>query len=158
MSPSDETYVHFEDCLVRLNQAWRIICDLQTIECKNLIWLAAYQMAIIEYAKPYKVSYGSQKRKYVLPLPKLSDTDQILHEQLLSLRDTFLAHSDLTIKDAEVSVVSIAGNLKPQIILNTEPLMPPLDAVKALIELTLDHLYNEIPKREAALLQSHQSQ
>ena len=155
MTPSDEEYVHFEECLTRLNHAWRIICELEHADSNSLVWIAAYQMAIIEYAKPYKESRGTNKWRYIIPTPELDDTNRLLHEKLLSLRDTFLAHSDLTIKDAKVSVVSIAGNPKPQIILNTEPLMPPLAEVKALIESTLEILYKEIPKQEANVVQSH---
>ncbi|WP_158704627.1 hypothetical protein [Ectopseudomonas mendocina] len=155
MTPNDEDYVYFQECLIRLNRAWEIICKLQSTEPRDIIWGAAYQMAIIEYAKPYKESRGTKKWRYILPLQNLTETDRLLHDRLLSLRDTFLAHSDITIKDAKVFVGSISENPLPLIISNTEPEMPQPHDVRALIELTLKHLYDELPNREALLFQAN---
>jgi len=105
------------------------------------LWNAAYQMALIDYAKPFKQSRGKGKRKHILPFPPLSADDVELHKKLLDLRDTFLAHSDISAKDAMLYVNVISGQPLPMIASNTDPLLPSLAVVKAHVERILDVWY-----------------
>jgi hypothetical protein len=149
MVRDDEGYVHFQECLTSLNRSWQIICKLEEGNVHPVLWTAAYHMALIDYAKPYKESRGANKRSHRLASPSsLSDSEMALHRQLLSLRDQFLAHSDLSLKEAKVYVGEVAGQPLPLIISNTDPVLPKLATVKQLIERVLDGLYRELPVYE----------
>lgn len=141
----DEAYIHFQECLTDLNASWRIIEDLQGASIKPVLWAAAYHMALIEYAKPFRQSRGTNKRKHVLSPPALSEPDMKLHAKLLDLRDTVLAHSDLSVKDAKVYVGEITGQPLLLTISNTEPQLPELAVVKVHIERMLDALQTQLP-------------
>src|SRR5437588_4295695 len=103
MTPPEERYVHFVECIQSLNTAWRILGELAKVE-PGVVRGAAYRMALVEYAKPYKASFGIHSRgaqPYMLtPLPQLASEDLTLHALILQLRDQLLAHSDLTLKEA----------------------------------------------------------
>lgn len=149
MSAKHEEFIFFQECLTSLNSAWSIVDALSSGEAHKTLASAAFRMALIEYAKPYKKSVGVLMKRHVLPLPSLSDEDRKLHEQIVQLRDTALAHSDLTIKDAKLYVGNIGGVPFPMIISNTGPSLPSLVAVRGLIERSLDQLYKELPAWEA---------
>ena len=148
MKRDDEAYIHFQECITSLNRAWRTIKELQVSENAHpALQRAAYQMTLIDYAKPYKESRGANKRSHRLRFPRsLSNTDKVLHKKLLNLRDQFLAHSDLSIKDAKVNVVEVAGQPLPLITSNIDPQLPEPEAVRQLIERTLLHLYKKHPE------------
>jgi hypothetical protein len=113
-----------------------------------VLWGASYHMALIEYAKPFRKSRGTNNRRHVLAIPPLHESDQQLHARLLDLRDTVLAHSDLSVKDAKVYVGEVAGQPLPLIISNTEPALPSIDVVKKHIERMLDALDAQLPAYE----------
>jgi len=143
MTTAEEQYVHFFECIESLNSAWRILKDLETVP-PGAIRAAAYRMALVEYAKPYKVSYGEHKKGrngYLLPAPDLSPEDLSLHAQILNLRDKVLAHSDLTLKEAQVHASRFQGH--PVVIVGSDqlPAFPNAAAVIALIERSLDLMY-----------------
>jgi len=144
----DEAFIHFEECLNDLNSALRILEALQQAQIPPVLWAAAYHMALIEYAKPFKMSWGVNKRKHVLPTPLLPESGQQLHIQLLDLRDQVLAHSDLSVKDARVYVSEISGQPVPIIVSNAEPVLPSIIAVKTHVEHMLDALYAQRPTYE----------
>ena len=104
MSKSDdERFVYYQECITSLNSAWQIITTLQEVSVTGVIRRAAYHDALIDYAKPFKQSRGKEKRSYLTDFPsEFSDSDKTLHKQIIDLRDQFLAHSDLSIKDAKV--------------------------------------------------------
>jgi hypothetical protein len=143
MSKSDdERFVYYQECITSLNSAWQIITTLQEINVTGVIRRAAYHDALIDYAKPFKASRGKEKHSYFTQFPsEFSDSDKILHEQIIDLRDQFLAHSDLSIKDAKVYKGEFGDRVLPLIISNTDPLLPEPDAVRLLIERLLDYLY-----------------
>ncbi|HUS09716.1 MAG TPA: hypothetical protein VMZ30_04545 [Pyrinomonadaceae bacterium] len=147
MNRDDESYIHFQECITSLGRAWRTIRELEDADnAPPVIWQAAYQMALIDYAKPYKESRGANRRSHRLRFPaSLSNTDEALHHKLLKLRDEFLAHSDLTIKDAKVHVVKVAGQVLPLISSNTDPELPKAKIVRELVERTLLALDKEHP-------------
>lgn len=143
----DEEFIFFQDCLNSLNAAWQIVNTLQAVEDANttLRW-AAWRMALVEYSRPYKTSYGIKIPKLVLPLPDLSAEDRLLHKRIIDLRDKVLAHSDLRVKDAKVYPSRMNTTLVPLIINNMPPPLPELDEFRGLIERTLDQLYPQIPE------------
>ena len=139
MKRDDEAYIHFQECRTSLGRAWRTIKELEGDDKAHpVVWRAAYQMALVDYAKPYKESRGANKRSHRLRFPQtFSNADRALHKTLLDLRDQFLAHSDLTIKDAKLHLVEVAGQPYPLISSNTDPQLPKLETVRKLIERTL---------------------
>lgn len=141
----DEAYIHFQECLTDLNSAWRILEELQQAKITPVLWTASYHMALVEYAKPFKISFGANKRKHVLPTPSLPESELQLHTRLLYLRDKVLAHSELSVKDAKVYVGEIAGQSFPLISSNTEPVLPDVAVVKTHVQRVLDHLYTQLP-------------
>lgn len=149
MTAELENYVYFQECIGSLNAAWGIIDALQSSDAHETLLCAAFRMALIEYAKPYKSSRGVHKRKHVLPIPDLSEEDKLLHERIINLRDTVLAHSDISVKDAKVYVGIIGDRPLPFIVSNKLPLSPSFAEVRGLVERSLDRLYEDLPEWEA---------
>lgn len=153
MTPAEEHYVHFTECIESLTSAWRILKELHSV-APGVIRAAAYRMALVEYAKPYKASYGAHKRGrqgYVLPAPSLVSEDLALHTQVLDLRDQVLAHSDLTLKDARVYASRVRGQPLVAIGANQLPSFPNTSAVIALIERSLDLMYLQLEQLDEAI-------
>ena len=149
MTADEETYVHYAECIYSLNRAWSILCDLRAIERKTSIHAAAFRFALIEYTKPYTRSDGafrSGRNPYKLPPPNIAADLLTLHSQILGLRDTFLAHTDLTIKEATVCVALIRGHKHVTVGSNTDPALPAIEDVITLIERTLDLMYVEFER------------
>lgn len=142
MQQEQEEYIHFHDCISSLNRCWVIINELCKSGHSPIMFDASYRMALIEYSKPFKASKGITKR-HRLSLPSLSVDQTVLHERILKLRDTFLAHSDLIEKDAKIYQGKEMGLPLPVIISNTSPLLPDKGEVKALVEFLLDDLYDQ---------------
>jgi len=76
--------------------------------------------------------------------PELSESDKKLHRELITLRDRFLAHSDLSPKDAKVYVGEVSGQPLPLIVSNTDPQLPKPEAVRQLIERLLNCQYSRL--------------
>jgi len=153
MTPAEEHYVHFTECIESLTSAWRILKELDSA-APGVIRAAAYRMALVEYAKPYKTSYGTHKRGrqgYVLPAPNLSTEELALHTQVLDLRDQVLAHSDLTLKDARVYASRVQGHPFVTIGANQLPSFPNTFAVIALIEHSLELMYVQLKQLDEAI-------
>ena len=117
MTPSEEDFVHYVECIQSLNRAWSILQELATIEHPSLLHGAAFRYALVEYAKPYTRSDGDHARR-TLPPPTLSAELLSTHHQILSLRHQVLAHTDITIKQAQLHIHSAAG--KPYHIIASE--------------------------------------
>ena len=145
MTAEHENYVYYQECLSSLNAAWRIIDTLQSSNANKTLASASFRMALIEYAKPYKLSQGVHKKIHKLPIPDLSEEDKLLHARIIVLRDTVLAHSDIRVKDAKVYVGKIGDRALPLIVSNTFTLFPSLADVRGLVERSLDRLYEEFP-------------
>ena len=140
MTPKVEQYVHLEECIRSLNEAWGILQDIQATTLRTAIHAAAYRYALVAYARPYTRSYGKRRDPYVLPTPMLTPEDETLHKRILLLRKHVLAHSDLTVKQANVYVGRYGGRAHVCIASNSLPDFPAIDAVINLIERTLDLL------------------
>lgn len=145
MARDDDAYIHFQECLTSLNRAWAILGKLDGSDVDPVLWTASYHMALIEYAKPFKESRGSNRRRHSLTLPTLSADDTALHSQLLALRDQVLAHSDLTVKDAKLYPGEVGGKVMPFIASNTAAPLPKRARVQQLVEHLLDALYAQGP-------------
>ena len=148
MTISEEQYVHYLECINSLNQSWSILQDFRATEQKSAIQAAAFRFALVEYAKPYNSSYGIHKNRkkreaYKLPPPKLFAEDLLLHQQILDLRDQFLAHSDLKWKEAVFHLASYGARHSFGILSSGLHQFPDIDAVIDLIERTLDIMYVE---------------
>ena len=150
MNPNEEAYVHYAECLNSLNGAWYILTELRKIDRKTAIHAAAFRFALVEYAKPYTRSDGAFKRGrngYKLTPPSLPAELLALHGQILDLRKKVLAHSDLTLKEAQVYIASHAGRLLVTVGSNILPALPDSEDVIKLIEHTLEKtMYVEITR------------
>jgi hypothetical protein len=107
MTSADEDFVHYVDCIDSLNRAWSILKELGGFERPSAVQGAAFLFALVEYAKPYTRSDGYHGRRK-LPPPELPES-LALHEQILDLRNQVLAHSDLTVKQAQLCLHSFQG-------------------------------------------------
>lgn len=154
MSAKHERYIFFQECITSLNAAWRIVDALDASENDKVVAWAAYRMAFIEYAKPYKKSRCIHVKDHTLPLTYISSEDKSLHGRIIDLRDTVLAHSDITVKDAKLYFGNVEGRPLPLIASNTTAAFPSLAEFRGLIERSLDQLYNELPKLEGQLSES----
>lgn len=149
MKELHEIYIFHQECLTSLNTALSIVEALSTTNTRSIINWAAYRMALIEYAKPYKKSKGKKIKNHVLPITKLSTEDIKLHERVIVLRDQLLAHSDITIKDAELLIFPSQNETYALIVSNTDPELPSISEFHRLIENSLENWRNiEIPKQE----------
>ena len=115
---------------------------------------AAFQFALVAYARPYKASRGDLKKCYKLSDEFIPLEHRGLHQRILDARDQIHAHSDLTVKEAQLHVAATAdgkfvGALQ-NIITGLEELAN-LDLIIAMIEQTLEHMYEEAKRLEAAL-------
>ena len=145
MTAADEDFVHYVDCIDSLNRAWSILRDLGGMERPSALEAAAFRFALIEYTKPYTRSDGTHGRRK-LPPPNLPELLP-LHQHLLDLRDQVLAHSDLTVKEAQLHLHSFGG--KPYYIVSSSfaEALPSREVVLTLIERTLDQMYVERDER-----------
>lgn len=149
-STTEEEFVHYAECIDNLNHAWRILQDLSGIERPSAIHAAAFRFALIEYAKSYTRSDGTHARR-TLPAPQLPSNLLALHNQILKLRHQALAHSDLTLKQAQLNVSLLGGRPSVVISSNLAETLPNREAVINLIERTLDHMYDELVRRTELL-------
>jgi hypothetical protein len=144
VTPKEEEYIHLAECAESLNHAWRILQELRAGNHKPVVHDAAFRFALVAYAKPYNRSDGVHKHDrtaYKLPAPRLSPEEIALHEEILRLRNQALAHSDLIMKDAIVSLGRFEGRANICIAQNCPEPLPSIDAVISLIEHTLNLLH-----------------
>ncbi|QVL44890.1 MAG: hypothetical protein KFB94_06145 [Methylophilaceae bacterium] len=98
----EEKYIYYQESITCLNRALRTICELEAIPPGTQVWAMAYRMTIIEYCKPFKKSRGIITAKLKMLEPQFSSEMKEIHDKLISLRDTVLAHSDLGSIDAKI--------------------------------------------------------
>ena len=155
MTPQEEEYIHFVSSIDDLNRAWCILQEIRKSKDSKLV-APAFQFALIEYSKPYKYSYGtaSNGAKYILDDTHVPTGYHELHKRILAARDQILAHSDLTVKEAELYVSSTISGKCTTVVQNlihgTEEFSN-RNAIINLIEQTLDSMYAEVKRLEATL-------
>lgn len=142
----EEKYIHFVSCIENLNDAWRILKQVKRRKNNSLAY-TAFKFALIEYSKPYKTSYGKINAKHVgLGSRFIPAEYSLLHQRILDARDTFLAHSDLTIKDAQLYVTEHSSRksvVVGQNVINAATEFSKIDEILDLIEKTLLSMYEE---------------
>lgn len=152
MTGQEEKYIHFASCVRWLNNAWRLLQVIREQPAGPLTG-PAFRFALVEYCKPYKLSHGAVGR-YKLDTMRIPTDLLSLHSRIIDSRDQIHAHSDLTVMDAKLSVHEFMGQRYSQIAQNRitglEEL-PNIDEVIRLIEGTLDNMYVEEKRLEAAL-------
>ncbi len=154
VTQQEEHYVHFVSCTDSLNSAWRILLEIKNSPGNSLI-CAAFQFAIIEYAKPYRTSYGSVVRHHKLPETYVPPAYRELHKRLLDTRDKILAHADLTVQEAKLHVANVSVGQRAFIVQNVlhgSAELSNINSVIALVEHTLDAMYPEADRLEKQLL------
>ena len=153
MTQQEEHYVHFVSCTDSFNSAWRILHEIKNSPGNSLIG-AAFQFAIIEYAKPYRTSYGSVVRHHKLPDTYVPSAYGDLHKRLLNTRDKILAHADLTVMEAKLHVANVSAGQRAFIVQNVlhgAAELSNLDSIISLVEQTLDAMYPEADRLEKLL-------
>jgi hypothetical protein len=160
MTYQEEQYVHFVSSIGKLNNAWRILREIKLHGDHPLVG-PAFQFALIEYSKPYTVSYGTEldakgkpKHKHLLDEKYIPGNHRALHSRLLTARNKIHAHDDLNVKEAKLHVAKtghgkFVGTVQ-NIIYGSEELSN-IDDIIDLIELTLDSMYVEAERLKAAL-------
>ena len=161
MSPAEENFVHIDECVRSLNEAWYVLQEIRAVTKGTAIHAAAFRYALIAYARPYTRSDGEHqkgRKAYKLARPKLLTEELLLHDQIIDLRHKVLAHSEIIVKQAKVYAGRYGGRAKAIIVSNGLPEFPEIEAVISLIEHTLDSLYVERTLREEALAPTAQSE
>jgi hypothetical protein len=153
VTQQEEHYIHFVSCTDSLNSAWRILHEIKNSPGNSLIG-TAFQFAIIEYAKPYRTSYGSIVRHHKLPDTYVPPAYRDLHQRLLDTRDKILAHADLTVMEAKLHVANVSMGQRAfiaQNVLYGAAELSNIDSVIALVEQTLDAMYLEADRLQKQL-------
>ena len=153
MTREEEKYIHFTYCIENLNNAWRIFQEIK-LHKGNLLSGPAFQFALIEYSKPYRVSRGVIQNAHKLHEEYIPSQYLVLHQRILAMRDQFHAHTDLNIRDAKVYINNTVNgkiiNIGQNVIYGTEEFSN-IDAIIDLIEQTLDIMYKEAKRLETTL-------
>ncbi len=107
MNQDNELYIHRRYCAVNFQNALILLEELKLTTHSSLIVNAAFQFALIEYSKPYKVSHGAgidkrKGRKYQLSDEFIPYEHKELHERIVHYRDQFFAHSDQSIREPKL--------------------------------------------------------
>jgi hypothetical protein len=143
----DDEYIHYRQSIDHLNYAWSVACELEKAEpldlSERLIWSAAYRGVVVEYCKPFTNSRSATNRRLKISPPDWSIENSNLHERLVHLRDTSLAHTDLSELDATVIYKKYGNFPEPMLLLNTAPAMPAIADIRKHIEVLLDSLYEK---------------
>ena len=152
MNDDEEKYVHFISCVDDLNNAWRIL-QLVKKRKNNSLKHIAFKFALIEYSKPYLRSDG-MFGKYKLDKSFVPPEHLALHGRILDARNKFLAHSDLTIRDAQLYVTPSSFGKFVGIVQNVihgSEEFGNIDYVIDLTEKTLLKMYEERDRMEKDL-------
>lgn len=154
MTDKEEKYVHFVSCIENLNEAWRILQDI--IENKdNPLARAAFQFLLIEYSKPYKESRGNAKSRHKLDDTHVPDEHKALHKRILDFRDQVNAHTDLTIKEANLIVARLSDGSKCATLIQNKihgtQEIQNIGDIDDLIVKTLDSMYRTAKELESVL-------
>lgn len=152
MTHQEEQYAHFWHCINDLNKAWFLLQSIKD-NMNNPLRGPAFEFALIVYAKPYNQSYGITK-KHKLDDKYVPDKHRDLHNRILTNRNQIHAHTDLTLLEPKVHVKSTSYGKIVSLCQNAISVAAELrniDSIIELIEQSLDGMYEEEKKLEAAL-------
>ncbi|MBA5638555.1 hypothetical protein H3H37_15960 [Duganella sp. LX20W] len=152
MTKQEEAYVHFVGCMENLNRAWMLTQLIRKNAAAEPLITAAYELALIEYAKSFKPSEGIHSRKYIWQEPSLSKEQLELHRKIIKLRDKVLAHSDISVKEAQLYVSESGGSPIMTVVSNMPEQLPLPEEVSALIEQLLREKYAELEALDHAMV------
>lgn len=149
----NEQYAHFRYCIYDLNKARDILQDIRDNR-GNPLCSHAFEFALVTYSKPYRRRYGLTIRRHKLNEKFIPDKHRDLHDRILKNRDQIHAHTDLSLRDPKVHVENssygkIAILCENRINVTAE--LCNIDSIIELIEQSLDGMYEEEKKLEAAL-------
>ena len=139
----EERFIHFVSCIEDLNEAWRILKRIKRRK-NNTLNYSAFKFALIAYSRPYKCSRGKVGHK--LGQDHIPPEYTTLHDQILTARDKSLAHSDLTIKEAQLYVSQHPWGKETMIsqnVVNVAVEYSKINEIIDLIEQTLKKMYKE---------------
>ncbi len=143
-----EDLIYFDRCIERLCSALDTLRAIRSNGIHHQLAGAAFRFAVVEYVASYKNSNGkSGKDGHKLPNSFVPPNFMDLHKRLLRSRDQVLAHTDLDILDAQLSLNVVDGqrlvttNLKG---INGLEELPNIDEFILLIDGTVK---NMLPKR-----------
>jgi len=156
---TEEEYIHFESSIHGLNYARSILLEVRQ-QKGHALAAPAFQFALVQYSKPYLMSFGAEldskgkPKKHKIENKHIPGNHRALHDRLLKARNKILAHDDLDVKEAKLHVADTASGkfvgVVQNVIYGTEELSN-LDAIIDLIEQTLNSLYAEWEIQKAAL-------
>lgn len=106
MRSQEGGYIHLEQCLADLGEAWRILKALEEDAGASRFAFPAFKYAVIAYCRPFKVSRGAGGGKHTVGAEFLPPIHLALHTEAIELRDWILAHSDMDKAEAEIYVVA----------------------------------------------------
>ena len=106
MSNEQENYLFLNYCNDDLEYAKNILAEIKKNKSKTIIIGAAFRYAIIAYAKPFKKTKGKIKKNHILPASYIPEKYLALHKKIMDARDQIHAHSDITIKNAELIILN----------------------------------------------------
>jgi hypothetical protein len=153
----NEIYIHFVICIQNLNGAWVILQQIKEGKGESgspVLVAAAFRFALIEYAKPYLRSRGTEVRNHLLNERFIPSQHIALHRRLVSARNQIHAHSDLTVLDAKLYVEKAQNEkivLASQNIIHGTEELSNLEVIVELIEQTLANMYLERNRLEQQL-------
>jgi len=160
MSKQEEEYIHLVSSSGALNNSRKILLEIKRQKDNPLLG-PAFQFALVEYSKPYTISYGAEldkkgnpKYKFILTDKFISDEFKDLHNQILTDRKKMHAHDDLSIKDAKVLVSKTRSDKFVGIIQNKiYPIekITKIDEIIQMIEMSLDKMYFKISELQKKL-------
>lgn len=151
MTPDEERYVHFAHCIEDLNDAWRVLKELQGRAAYGVVEAAAFRYALVAYARPYTSAKGDAVKNHCLGSEHIPAKHRDQHTRLLDARHKIHGHSDLTVRDACVYVREVQGKkIVLQVRSGIEPLeeLRHIDQIVDLIEGTLDRMYAKAERVE----------
>jgi len=159
VTAQEEQYIHFVSCVDDLNNARWILLEIKQHQGHRLVG-PAFQFALVEYAKPYRTSYGATLTSKGKPFPHKLDNSRVpiahldLHNRLLTARDKIHAHSDLTVRDAKLYVERLSHGISAVIaqnVIHGAQELHNIDLIIELIEQTLLKMYPEMKLLETKL-------
>jgi hypothetical protein len=156
MTHQEEKYAHFWYCIDDLNKARRLLRDIKA-DRENPFCGPVFEFALIVYSKPYKQSYGTTNgttRKHKLDERYVPVKYRDLHNRILTNRDQIHAHTDLNLREPKVHIENTSYGKTALLLLNVINVTTELkniDSIIELIEQSLDGMYEEEKKLEAAL-------
>jgi hypothetical protein len=150
----EEEYIHLEQCLSDLGDAWRILKVIEEDGAASRLTFSAFKYAVIAYCRPFKASYGTAKRKHVLQADFLPPHHIAVHKEVVDLRDWIPAHSDIDKSEAEIYVSATPDGKMVTHIRNAEhgdSLWGQREKFLALIEFAIEALTPTVGAAKAAL-------